>query len=387
MRAFHTDRPDKASGPARRLVLMLVFALGAGVAHAAPPPEVQALERAMAAGATPAMGLLVIRNGEAGAPVVRGVRRIGQTDPVQPDDRWLLGSDGKAMTATLVARLVDQGKLSWTTPLAQMLPDLAGAMRPEYRDATLVDLLSHRAGLPENLSDEAFFRGLYDDPRSPSAQRVAYVARALAEAPVGPARARPSYSNTGYVIAGVVAERVTGKAYEELMVQEVFRPLGIKSAAFLPWRPPGPVGHVDGRPALEKFEPNPPMLDPAGGASMSLADWGRFCVDQLAGAKGRGRLLKAESYRRLQTGHDNGFGFGLGWGVGDKVMGRQGPALMHAGSDGNWHAVVLLFPGSGNGALVTANAGASMGGDKATMAALRDIVGALAPPVPPEDKK
>lgn len=72
---------------------------------------------------------------------------------MKPDDVWLIGSDGKPMTATLIAKLVDRGKLSWTTQLSEMLPMLAKDMRAEYRTVTLLELLSHRAGLPHDVSD------------------------------------------------------------------------------------------------------------------------------------------------------------------------------------------------------------------------------------------
>lgn len=372
-------------GRKMRILIALLFAFAVGAAaRADPSPDLEAVLRdAMQGHAVPAMGVLRIENGKPQAPVVRGVRRMGAEEPVTPGDRWLLGSDTKAMTTVLVARMADAGKLSWTRPLAEMLPDLADGMRPEYRTVTLLDLLSHRASLPENLSDEAYFKSLYDDPRPPAQQRLDYIRRALAEAPVGPAREEPHYSNTGYVIAGVIAERAGGKPYERLMAEQVFGPLGMGSARFLPWTAPGPVGHVDGRPALDKFDPNPPMLDPAGGASMSLADWAKFCVDQMAGAHGRGRLLRPETYKLIQTGQGDTRS-GLGWGAQDAILGRKGPALTHTGSDGNWFAAVLLFPQSGDGLLVTANAADSMGGDKAAVAVLKALAPTLSEPAPKE---
>jgi CubicO group peptidase (beta-lactamase class C family) len=368
-----------------KLVIALVAALAlGGAAYAAPDPQLAtALEHAMAGRTVPAMGVLRIEAGEAGEPVVRGVRRLGEAEPVHADDRWLLGSDTKAMTAVLVARLVEAGQLSWTAPLADMLPDLAAGMRPEYRGATLLDLLSHRTGLPENLGDLARFQAFYDDPRPPAAQRMDYIALALAEAPVAAPRTEPHYSNTGYVIAGVIAERAAAKPYETLMAEQVFAPLGMASARFLPWVPPGPTGHVDGRPATQPQDPNPPMFDPAGGASMSLSDWAKFCLDQIAGAQGRGRLLKPEGYRAIQTGQGETRS-GLGWGVQSAALGRKGPALTHTGSDGNWFAAVILFPQAGDGLLVTANAADSMGGDKAAVAVLKELAPSLSEPLPPE---
>jgi hypothetical protein len=70
----------------------------------------------------------------------------------------------------------------------------------------------------------------------------------------------------------------------------------------------------------------------------------------------------------------------LGWGVQDKVAGRQGPVLVHAGSDGAWYALVALFPKTGSGLLVTANAGADMGGDAADKAVFAAVVETLSPP-------
>lgn len=367
----------------RTLIAALVLSLAAAVAPVAaqePAPGLQdALVRAMADKAVPGMAALEIRDFAIDQETGAGRRRLGELDQVQPGDRWHLGSDTKSMTATLVARLVDQGRLSWTARLSDLLPQLSAAMRPEYRDVTLADLLSHRAGLPENVSDLDFFKSFYADRRDLPAQRLAYVGRALTEAPVGPVRAAPSYSNTGYLLAAVIAEQAAGKPYEALMRDEVFEPLGMTTASF-EYGSGGPVGHVDGRVA-GAADANPAMFNPAGQAQMSLADWARFCIDQMQGANGRGRLLRPETYAMLQTGQ-GGTRNGLGWGVAPTVMGRQGPALTHSGSDGNWFALVVLFPKTGSGILAVANAAESMGGDAATLAVVRERVKTLAEPVP-----
>lgn len=368
------------------MIRALLAALALSLAAVAPAAaqesrsELQeALARALTDRATPGVAALEIRGFAVDREAAAGRRRLGDADPVRPGDRWHLGSNTKSMTATLVARLVDQGRLSWTAPLSAMLPQLSGAMRPEYRDVTLADLLSHRAGLPENVSDLAFFKSFYADGRDLPAQRLAYVERALTEAPVGPARAAPSYSNTGYLLAAVIAERAAGKPYETLMRDEIFAPLGMTTASFEYGRG-GPAGHVNGRVA-GVADANPLMFNPAGQAQMSLADWARFCIDQMQGAAGRGRLLRPETYAMLQTGQ-GGTRNGLGWGVAPTVMGRRGPALTHTGSDGNWFAVVVLFPETGSGILAVANAAESMGGDAATVALVRERVKTLAEPAP-----
>ena len=341
------------------------------------------LATAMEGTKTPGMAALVIRDGRAEPELVAGVRRLGTADPIRAGDRWHLGSDGKAMTATLIARLVEQGALKWDRPLDQMLPSLAGHMRPEYRDVTLPDLLSHHAGLPENHADLPYFNTFYADPATPTDQRLRYITTALSDAPIGPKRAKPSYSNTGPLIAAAAAEFATGKSFEFLIAKEVFRPLGIKSYSFDQFGGRDePVGHVDGRVADRALDANPRMFAPAGAMRMNLPDWSRFCIDQLTGERGQGRLLTSASYRFLHAPQygDGGQGFALGWGAASRTIGRKGPALTHSGSDGNWNALVALFPQTGNGVLAVTNSAQSMGGDKASVAALRALATTVADP-------
>ncbi len=337
------------------------------------------LAQAMEGTHTPALAILVIRDGKVVGEAVRGVRRNDGAEPAKIGDLWLIGSDGKPMTAALIAKLVDRGVLSWDAPLSKMLPDLADKMRPEYRAMTLIQLLSHRAGLTHDLSDEAFFATLYADPRPLPVQRLDYIGRALAEAPEVPPGTAFSYSNTGFLIAAVIAERATGQTYETLIRREVFQPLGMSHVGFGPTPKGQPQGHHDGKPVAKVQDSNPLMFAPAGNLHMSLGDWARFCQDQLAGAKGHGRLLSAASYKLMEI-RLPGATSALAWGVQDAISGRKGPVLTHAGSDGNWNALVALFPETGGGVLVAANSSEDMGGDKASLAAMKAILPTLSPP-------
>ena len=152
-----------------------------------------------------------MKDSKVAGKVVRGVRRNDGTDRVRETDVWHIGSDGKAMTATMVARLVDRGVLSWSKPPEEMLPDLAAGMRPEYRRVTLAQLLSHHSCLPENIVDEKTLETMFNETGSAtlSQRRLKYVARAVQDAPVGPTE-NFSYSNTGLLIAAVIAQRATG---------------------------------------------------------------------------------------------------------------------------------------------------------------------------------
>jgi CubicO group peptidase (beta-lactamase class C family) len=324
---------------------------------------------------TPAMGAIIFRNGKIAASAVTGVRRTDRSDHVLLGDRWIIGSTGKPQTVAMIARLVDRGVLTWDTPLSTMLPALADRMRPEYRAVTLIQLLSHHAGLPENVNDTAYIQSFFTDKRPLNAQRTAYITRALSEAPAYVPGSDFGYSNTGFLIAAAVAEKATGKSYEALMRREIFQPLGMSSAGFGATPRGQPTGHDAGKPIGPS---NSLMFAPAGNLHMSLGDWARFCLDQLAGNKGHGRLLSRASYRLMQTVQPNG-PTGLDWGIQSSIAGRKGPVLVHGGSDGYWFAFVVLFPASGNGVLVIDNASEKMGGDAAAKAALKDILPTLAP--------
>ncbi|MFO1253493.1 MAG: serine hydrolase domain-containing protein [Inhella sp.] len=325
------------------------------------------LKAALAGTQVPAVAALEIVDGRIARSAVQGLRRSDATEPVRSEDPWLIGSNAKPMTAALLARLVDQGRLAWDTPLAEQLPELKAQMHPAYREITLSQMLSHRAGLPENVSDMAFFNRFYTDPRPLPEQRLAYVAQALTEAPVHPPGSTFSYSNTGYILAAVLAERREGLPFEALFRRELAEPLGLRALGYGPPPAGAPQGHSAGHTVRKAEDSNPLMFVPAGNLHLSLDDWAAFCLDQLAGARGQGRLLSADSYRRMQS---EGAAGTLGWGWRASLAGRSGPVLMHAGSDGNWYALVALFPRSGRGALAVVNAGPDMGGDQVAQAAL-----------------
>lgn len=340
------------------------------------------LKQSMEGTTTPAVGVLIIRDGQISEQAVRGLRRADQTDKATIDDTWLIGSTGKVMTTALIARLVERDVLSWTATLEQMLPDLAARMQPAYRSVTLVELLSHRAGLAENLRDLAYVDTFFTDTRALPEQRLDLASHALAEPPEKAPGTEFGYSNSGFLIAAVIAEQATQQDFETLMRQEVFEPLRMRQAGFGPTTGAQPRGHRGGAPVLDAprvtGEGVPLAYAPAGNLHMSLRDWGQFCIDQLAGSHGHGKLLRSASYQLMQRAQPNSPA-GLDWGVQASIAGRQGPVWVHGGSDGNWLAWVALFPATDNGVLVVANATADMGGDRATHA----ILGAIFPDLSP----
>ena len=268
---------------------------------------------------------------------VAGVRIAGQDTPIRTGDLWHMGSNTKAMTATLAARLVEQGVIDWTTTINEGLSGLELTIAEDLRGATLENLLSHRAGMKANAGLITALRLQGEDSRRDvQADRVVY-ARAVLGEPGGPI-GDYLYSNAGYVIAALMMETAAGAPYEALMTREVFAPLGMDVAG---WGPPGdsgeddqPRGH-DGAPfgGLDAKEPgpgadNPPAMNPAGRAHMPLSDLTAFL---LAHRDQPESYLSAQSWARLQTPAADG-DYALGWGV------RGDGALVHAGSNTLWFA-------------------------------------------------
>ena len=369
----------------RHLAGIAVLTLASAACAAAAPEKLDTIVKAAMAGSqVPAVGVVVMRDGAIAAQTVQGRRRNDQPGRAGAADVWLIGSTGKVMTVAMIARLAERGVLDWNAPLDKMLPALAAGMLPAYRQVTLLQLLSHRAGLPRDLLDLKGAEHFFGDTRPTGQQRLAYIAQALKDQPeVAPGTAF-AYSNTGFLIAAAIAEQVTGESYEALMGKEVFGPLAMRDVGFGNTGDGQNRGHQKGKPMLRmaNFDDGAPaMFAPAGFLHMSLADWARFNLDQLAGAQGKGKLLAPASYRLMQTAQP-GSPAGLDWGVQASVAGRAGPALVHQGSDGNWLAIAVLFPEQGTGALVVANAAEDMGADKV----LNGVFGKLFPTLSPAKK-
>ena len=272
-----------------------------------------------------------------------GVRKRGTDIPVTLDDLWHLGSDGKIMTSTLIARLVERGQLRWDTTLAEVFPDEASRMHPDFQKVTLLHLLSHHAGLPANL-DLREYSGK-DAPQL----RLRAVREELAKAPQSKPGTKYLYSNLGYIIAAAVVEKTIGKPWEEVITEEIFKPLHMNTAGFGGTGTRGeidqPWPHTkDGVPVSENGPDmdNPPVMGPAGRVHCTIQDWAKFVQDQLRGARGEPALLKPESYQKLQT-QPFGGDYALGWLVASRSWGG-GKVLNHCGDNTMNFANVWVVP-------------------------------------------
>jgi D-alanyl-D-alanine carboxypeptidase len=354
-----------------------------GVSIPGPPPGAQAdlasvLEPIRARNGLPGLAAAVIAGDRVAAIGAVGVRKSGDPTPVAPGDAWHLGSDTKAMTATLFALYVDEGKIAFTTTLAQAFPGWASKMDPAYRHVTMQTLLAHRGGLSHDVPADVFANVPRTGGESRAA-RLAAIQAALERPPELPPDTTYLYSNAGYMILGAALEELTDTSWESLMRARLFEPLGMTSCGF---GPPAAPGQVDQpwphRVVAGELEPmptgpdadNPPALGPAGTVHCSLADWGKFVAMHLAGARGESTFLSAASFEKLHTPHP-GEEYAGGWLVTERPW-AHGVALTHKGSNGMWFANVWLAPGLDRAFLVATNRG-----DAAAAQATDEVVGKL----------
>jgi len=125
----------------------------------------------------PALAGAVILQGRTAAWGATGYRKDGNDVQVKPNDKFHIASCTKAMTATLIAMLVERGKLKWDTTLVEAFPDMADEMHPDYRNVTLSHLLDHRGGMPgpkRSWPEGKSFTDMHNLPGTAMEQRLAY---------------------------------------------------------------------------------------------------------------------------------------------------------------------------------------------------------------------
>jgi len=256
--------------------------------------------------------------------------------------RFDLASVGKLFTAVAVARLADEGRLSFGDSIARFLPELA----PAIGRITVAQLLEHSSGLGEI--------GPVLDAAMARTRTVGEMLALLRDtAPEFPPGSRFQYSNRGYLVLGAVVERASGMDYFEYVRRRVFEPAGMRETGFFAEDDavPDRAARYTFYPTLRSgFTPGPRVrstarLDarggPAGGAYSTVGDLARF-----AAALRSGRLLRPETLARMLAGrpdHPYGYGFEVGrsWG--------------HAGSAPGATANLRVYPGRGYTVAVLSN--------------------------------
>jgi CubicO group peptidase (beta-lactamase class C family) len=313
----------------------------------------------------PGCAVAAVRDGRVEVTGGWGLRDREAGLPVTRDTLFAIGSVTKAFTATTIGALVDEGLLEWDRPLRDYVPDVR-LHDPFASDRlTIVDLLSHRSGLPRH---DLTWLG------QPTRSR-AEIVRALRFLPLSrDLRQEFQYCNLGYLVAGHVVEALSGVPWEDFLRGRLLGPLGMRrsnlsvdemladadhAAAYT--RRDGVVVSVPQRPL--------PSMAPAGAINSSAADMSRWLLAQLAGGQlDDVTVMSAATAKRQLTPHmlmpDSGlmpgltqYAYGLGWAIGHY---RDHKLAMHSGGIDGFATHCMLLPDDGIGVVVLTNTSSSL---------------------------
>ena len=334
------------------LGLLLAFTQPA-CSQAKPEPDksaaiTQALKVIVDEGKAPGMIAAIISGDGVIAIGSAGVRKAGSDVPLTCNDLVHLGSCTKAMTAAMLATLVAEGKLDWEMKLIEAIPELKKSIDPGFQNITLLQLLTHRAGLPSDPVDWDAY-----NTKEIKERRLSILKDNLSSPPA----MKPgefNYSNFGYMIAACMAEKVTGLSWESLMKQRIYNPLGMSSAGFgVPGTPvliDQPWGHAK---SGWKWQPSssydPEALGPAGEVHCKVSDWAKFLSLFLSS---KSSILEQKYLNKLVQ--PAGF-YACGWGVTEEQPWAKGKVFTHNGSNGIWYATVMVAPGLNRAYVVVTN--------------------------------
>jgi CubicO group peptidase (beta-lactamase class C family) len=268
----------------------------------------------------------------------RDTRHFG--DARSPDAMFLLGSITKPIAVAALMTLYDKGEFALDDPLSRFMADFTGDGRDKV---TLRHLLTHTAGLPDQLPDN-------NELRAAHAQLSEFVAHAARLTPEFEPGSQYQYSSMGILLASHVAEVISGTTINDFVSRELLQPLEMNHSAL-------GLGEFQledmiscqtefgapesgaGDAAARDWDWNSPywrhLGAPWGGGHASAADIGRFLREFL---DQRGTVLRPESARLMITNHNSpgltprGLGFSVGKSAGS--LGCSDQTFGHTGSTG-----------------------------------------------------
>lgn len=327
-----------------------------------------AVKSAMKKFNVPGIAVAIVKDGQIVMAEGYGVIEHGKSVKVTPDTLFGIASNTKAMTAAILASLVDEGKLDWQTPVVDILPEFQLYDANVTREITVQDLLSHNSGLGLGAGDLLIWPGT-----TYSKQQI--LSRLKHVKPASSFRSKYAYNNLMFVTAGEVIARVTGKSWATVIKERIFTPLNMtntrakyslidKSKARIA-RAHVPLDnklHVVGGDFLEQFSS-------AGSVASSVNDMSKWLIARLnhgAIAGSEQRLFSETQSRKMWQPHtvipvsksqeerEKTFfnSYGLGWVIND----YHGYKLaQHSGGILGMVSKVVLVPSENLGMVILTN--------------------------------
>ena len=283
----------------------------------------------------PSASIAVVKDGQVVYAKAYGDARLEPRTPATPEMRYSIGSISKQFTATAILLLQEQGKLSLDDKVSKFIPDLTRA-----NEVTIRQLLSHTSGYQDYWPQDYVMPMMLEPVK---AQKILDLwARKPLDFEPG---TKWQYSNTNYVIAGLIVEKASGMPLLKFLGEKVFTPLEMKSVANIDEAKLGDtdaVGYLRYGLGPLRVAPKegPGWLFAAGELAMpaqDLARWDISLMDQ--------KLLKPSSYQQMETEVQLKNGLGTRYGLGVSLAMEAGHrAVSHGGEVSGFTAENVVFP-------------------------------------------
>lgn len=320
------------------------------------------INRALTNWRIPGAAVCIVKDGKVVMMKAYGIKELGLANKVDINTLFMIGSNTKAFTATALAMLQAQGKLSLDDKVTKYLPQFKLENKLAGEQAIVRDLLCHRLGLQTFQGDFTFYNTNLS--RNEVIEKLGLIKA------VYPFRTKWGYTNSAFLTAGQIIPVVSGKPWEIYLKENIFAPLGMSNtlalSADMPKSLNRTVPHtlIDGRLSAIPYA----QLDglaPAGSISSSVNDMGKWVMALLNDGKVGARQViptaaitatrEAQdivgSIRHL-NGETNYELYGLGWFIQD-YAGRR--LVMHDGGVNGYLTSVTLVPQDHLGIVVLTN--------------------------------
>ncbi len=302
--------------------------------------------KALARTGTPSASVAVVQGGKIVYVQAYGDARLDPRTPARPQMRYSIGSISKQFTAAAILFLVEEGKLSLDDKVSKFVPGITRA-----NEVTIRQILSHTSGY-QDFWPQDYVPPLMLKPTSAAAILDMWAKKPLDFDP----GTKWQYSNTNYVIAGLIVEKASGKTLLEFLRQHVFKPLGMETVTDTD-QAKLPAGDPEGyfRYALGPLRPAPKegqnWLFAAGELAMTAEDLEKWNISVI-----KQTLLKPASYKALETEVLLNNGVGTNYALGLSVRNPGGRReLSHTGEVSGYTASSVILPDNGIAVVVLTN--------------------------------
>lgn len=361
------------------VVTLLLFFVSCATAPA-PDPNAERIDRFIRHAMTqfpevPSLGVAIVADGRTILTRGYGMRDLEQKLPATEDTVYYIASSTKSYVGLLTSMLAKRGVVDLDAPITRYLPELRFAEGIDPRNVTLRTLLTHTSGID---NDAIVMRTAYTGEHTGSGL-VTLLGHSKTR------EAKFQYDNLGYVAAGLVLERVTGRSWQDLLAEELFAPAGMaRTTAYMsrtaswPLATPYDLGR-DLRVQPVANLKNDRTMHAAGGLVTTPRDLARWLELNVNGGRLDGRqvidaaaLAEAQRKQVPTTERDwyrfKRHGYAFGWHHSD----YEGTLLLHhfGGYEG-WRAHVSFLPQQRHGVAIATNTGG-------TGAPVRDLIAAFA---------